>query len=136
MAQGALSCPKHESLPVPPAFARIAALLFLPLLAACAGAPTEPKAPPEVPGYEGVQDGEFFIQPVPEKYLFEGNRREEVSYTADDAPGTIVVDTFSRKLYFVMEGGRAMRYPIAVGREGLSFGSMKQITRESTESAS
>ncbi len=121
MTQGALSCPKYESLPVPPAFARIAALLFLPLLAACAGAPTAPKAAPEVPGYEGVQDGEFFIQPVPEKYLFEGNRREEVAYTADDAPGTIVVDTFSRKLYYVLDGGRAIRYPIAVGREGLSF---------------
>jgi hypothetical protein len=27
----------------------------------------------------------------------------------------------SRKLYLVLEGGRAMRYPIAVGREGISF---------------
>jgi len=95
--------------------------LLLPFLAACAGTPTEPTPPPVTPGYEAVQDGEFFIQPVPEKYLFEGNRREEVAYTADDKPGTIVVDTFSRKLYLVMEGGRAMRYPIAVGREGLSF---------------
>ena len=103
------------------AFARLAAVLLIPFLAACASAPTEPTARAEVPGYEGVQDGEFFIQPVPEKYLFKGNRREEVAYTGDDKPGTIVVDTFSRKLYFVLEGGRAMRYPIAVGREGLSF---------------
>ncbi len=93
----------------------------MPLLAACAGAPTEQTSRGEVPGYEGVQDGAFFIQPVPEKYLFEGNRREEVAYSAGDAPGTIVIDTFSRKLYFVLEGGRAIRYPIAVGREGLSF---------------
>ena len=100
---------------------RFAAVVLIPFLAACASTPSEPTARAEVAGYEGVQDGEFFIQPVPEKYLFEGNRREEVAYTADDAPGTIVVDTFSRKLYFVMEGGRAMRYPIAVGREGLSF---------------
>ena len=102
-------------------FARFAAVLLIPFLAACASTPTEPTARAEVPGYEGVQDGEFFIQPVPEKYLFEGNRREEVAYTADDRPGTIVIDTFSRKLYFVLEGGRAVRYPIAVGREGLSF---------------
>lgn len=99
------------------------------MLAACA-APKEPEAPPAVPGYEGVQDAEFFIQPVPEKYLFEGNRREEVAYTAGDAPGTIVVDTFSRKLYLVMEGGRAMRYPIAVGREGLSFRGSGTIGRK------
>ncbi len=113
------------------ALSRIAAVLMIPLLAACAGAPTEPLPPAEVPGYEGVQDGEFFIQPVPEKYLFEGNRREEVAYTADDAPGTIVVDTFSRKLYLVMEGGRALRYPIAVGREGLSFRGSGVIGRKS-----
>jgi lipoprotein-anchoring transpeptidase ErfK/SrfK len=121
VAQGAASCPKHESLPVSPAFARIAAVLLIPFLAACAGTPTGTTSRGAVPGYEAIQDGEFFIQPVPEKYLFEGNRREEVAYTAGDAPGTIVVDTFSRKLYYVLDGGRAIRYPIAVGREGLSF---------------
>ena len=47
--------------------------------------------------------------------------RKEVDYTADDKPGTIVVDTFARKLYLVGEAGTAMRYPIAVGREGISF---------------
>lgn len=104
-----------------PVLARIFAILALPLLAACAGTPKAPEAPPVVPGYEGIQDGEFFIEPVPAQYLYEGNRREEVAYAGDDQPGTIVVDTYSRKLYLVMEGGRAMRYPIAVGREGLSF---------------
>jgi hypothetical protein len=74
-----------------------------------------------VPGYEGIQDGEFFIQPVPEKCLYDGNRREQVAYAGSEAPGTIVVDIYSRKLYLVEEGGTAMRYPIAVGREGLSF---------------
>ena len=98
--------------------ARILAVLALPLLAACA---TPPKEPAVVPGYEGVQDGEFFIEPVPETYLTNGNRREEVAYAGDEKPGTIVVDTHVRKLYLVLEGGRAMRYPIAVGREGISF---------------
>ena len=101
--------------------ARIFAILALPLLAACAGAPTTPKEPPVVPGYEGIQDGEFFIEPVPEQYLYEGNRREDVPYAGDEAPGTIVVDTHTRKLYLVGEAGMATRYPIAVGREGLSF---------------
>ncbi len=100
--------------------ARILAILALPLLAACAGAPSS-KAPPVVPGYEGIQDGEFFIEPVPAQYLTDGNRREEVAFTGEESPGSIVVDTYTRKLYLVMEGGRAMRYPIAVGREGLSF---------------
>ena len=98
-------------------FARILAILALLMLAACASAPQQPAV---VPGYEGVQDGEFFIEPVPETYLTNGNRREEVAYAGDEKPGTIVVDTHVRKLYLVLEGGRAMRYPIAVGREGIA----------------
>lgn len=100
--------------------ARIVAILALPLLAACAGT-VKQKAPDVVPGYEGVQDGEFFVEPVPAQYLYDGNRREDVAYTGPEAPGTVVVDTFARKLYLVGEGGTATRYSIAVGREGLSF---------------
>lgn len=103
------------------ALARILVILALPLLAACAGTAKQSKAPEVVPGYEGIQDGEFFIEPVPAQYLYEGNRRTEVDYAGDERPGTIVVDTHSRKLYFVLEGNRAIRYPIAVGREGISF---------------
>ena len=100
--------------------ARIVAILALPLLAACAGTAKQ-KAPEVVPGYEGVQDGEFFTEPVSAQYLQDGNIRTEVAYTGPEAPGTVVVDTFARKLYLVNEGGTATRYPIAVGREGLSF---------------
>jgi lipoprotein-anchoring transpeptidase ErfK/SrfK len=115
---------------VPNSLARIFAILALPLLAACASAPST-KSPPVVPGYEGIQDGEFFIQPVPPQYLYDGNRREVVAYAGDEAPGTIVVDTHSRKLYLVEAGGMATRYPIAVGREGLSFNGSGVIGRKS-----
>lgn len=101
--------------------ARIVAILALPLLAACATTAQAPKPPEVVAGYEGVQDSEFFIEPVAAKYLTEGNRKTAVAYAGDEAPGTIVVDIFARKLYLVGEGGTATRYPIAVGREGLSF---------------
>ncbi len=101
---------------------RLAALLVLSILAAC-GPKTTPNAPPpsEVPGYEGVQDGAFFVPGIEPRFLQDGNSRQEVSYTAGDAPGTIVVDVYSRKLYLVQDGGRAIRYGIAVGREGTSF---------------
>ncbi|MCB6179497.1 L,D-transpeptidase [Rhodobacter sp. Har01] len=101
--------------------ARLVAVLALPLVAAC-GAPPRTEGPPAtLPGYEAVQDGEFLIPAVDPKYLVEGNTRTEVAYTADDPPNSIVVDVFARKLYWVMEGGRAVRYGIAVGREGLTF---------------
>ncbi len=108
---------------------RIFAILALPLLAACAGAPKS-QVPEAVPGYEGLQDGEFFIEPVPAKYLQDGNSRTEVAYTGPEAPGTVVVDTFARKLYLVGEGGTATRYPIAVGREGLSFRGVGAVGRK------
>jgi lipoprotein-anchoring transpeptidase ErfK/SrfK len=99
-------------------------------LAACASAPPPSSAPEVSPGYEAVQDGEFFIQPVEKSHLIAGNKREEVAYTAGDAPGTIVVDVYSRKLYYVLEGGRAIRYGIAVGREGLAFRGSGNIGRK------
>lgn len=100
---------------------RLIGALSLSLLAAC-GTPTPKSVPPTVvPGYEGVEDEGFYIQPVDAELLTAGRARAEVDYTADDAPGTIVIDTFARKLYLVQENGRALRYAIAVGREGLSF---------------
>jgi len=100
---------------------RLAALISLAFLAACAPKPPE-EAPPQVrAGYEAVQDGEFFIEAVEERHLTDGQAREEVDYAGPEAPGSIVVDTYARRLYFVLENGRALRYAIAVGREGISF---------------
>ena len=101
-----------------------AGLLMLAFLAACGKPHVEPQGPeggPPLPGYEAVQDGEFLIPEVERRLFMPGTERTEVAYTADDAPGTVVVDTFARKLYLVEEGGLALRYSIAVGREGLSF---------------
>ena len=102
----------------------LSAMTLLVLLAACGkpNAPTENASttvtPPE---YQAVQDGEFLIPAVAAHLFYDGAMRTEVSYNGDDEPGTIVVDTFARRLYLVQEGGTAMRYAIAVGREGISF---------------
>lgn len=47
--------------------------------------------------------------------------RQEVAVQGSQAPGTIVVDTQARHLYYVLEGGRAIRYGIGVGKAGLEF---------------
>ena len=116
--------------PVPTVFARllpIAAALFL---GACAAAPVPPATPPVVPGYGGIQDGAFFIRPVEPELLPEYRRRAVVPYNGPEEPGTIVVDTYARKLYLVMEGGQAMRYATAVGRLGLAFKGDATIRRK------
>lgn len=117
---------------VPIPFARLTAVLSLVLLAAC-GAPKVQEPPPAVvpPEYQAVQDGEFLIPAVEPLHLFDGqNQRVEVDYNGDEKPGSIVVDTFARKLYYVTEPGRAIRYAIAVGREGLSFKGTGYIGRK------
>ncbi len=103
-------------------FLRLLALLALSTLAACATPKVEePQQPVITPGYEAVEDEGFFIQAVEPQHLAGGQARAEVAYAGDEVPGTVVVDTFARKLYFVLEGNRAIRYAIAVGREGLAF---------------
>ena len=102
---------------------RLLAILSFAALAACGGPKEKVTEDPNktLPGYEGVQDGEFYIPPVPANLLEEDRAKTEVAYTGPEAPGTIVIDTFARKLFLVQEGGTATRYAIAVGREGLSF---------------
>lgn len=56
--------------------------------------------------------------------------REIVAYDGRHAPGTIVINTSERRLYYVMGGGRAMRYAIGVGREGFQWSGVKAITNK------
>jgi lipoprotein-anchoring transpeptidase ErfK/SrfK len=53
-----------------------------------------------------------------------------VSYDGPHRPGTVVVDTGSRHLYLVEEGGKARRYGIGVGRPGFQWAGEHRITRK------
>ena len=44
--------------------------------------------------------------------------REVVAFDGGAAAGTIVVSTTQRKLYYVLGDGRAIRYPVGVGKPG------------------
>ena len=44
-------------------------------------------------------------------------------------PGTIIVDTKHRKLYYVLRGKRAYAYPISVGRRGFTWTGTERISR-------
>ncbi len=37
------------------------------------------------------------------------------------SPGTIVVKTHERRLYYVLDGGRALRFPVGVGKAGMTW---------------
>lgn len=53
-----------------------------------------------------------------------------VNFGGKYAPGSIVIDTAGRSLYYVQGGGQAYRYPVAVGRKGFTWSGSKTITRK------
>jgi lipoprotein-anchoring transpeptidase ErfK/SrfK len=75
-------------------------------------------APPAPPEYQDAGQA-----PADPKY-----DRQLVDYHGSEAPGTIVIDTPNYFLYLVMEGGKAMRYGIGVGRPGFTWAGVKQVS--------
>jgi lipoprotein-anchoring transpeptidase ErfK/SrfK len=57
-------------------------------------------------------------------------RRQIVSYASHEAPGTVIIDTPHTYLYYVLGGGRAIRYGIGVGRDGFTWSGTQSITRK------
>jgi len=56
--------------------------------------------------------------------------KKTVSYSTTEAPGTIVVNTRQRALYFVLNNGKAIRYGVGVGRQGFSWKGAAHIRRK------
>jgi lipoprotein-anchoring transpeptidase ErfK/SrfK len=57
-------------------------------------------------------------------------RRQEVKFVTKEPPGTLVVDTPNTYLYYVLGGGRAIRYGVRVGRDGFTWTGVQKITRK------
>ncbi|MGA1800779.1 L,D-transpeptidase [Rhizobium sp. HT1-10] len=53
-----------------------------------------------------------------------------VDYQTKERPGTIVIDTNNRFLYLVMDGGKARRYGVGVGKPGFEWAGAHTITRK------
>jgi len=79
--------------------------------------------------YSARQDGETVIPAVSPAYLNERNRRQWVEYSGPEPVGSLVVDPYARFLYHIYEPGRAMRFGIAVGREGRGFRGTATVLR-------
>ena len=53
-----------------------------------------------------------------------------VDYQTEYKPGTIVIDTNNRFLYLVMDGGKARRYGVGVGKPGFEWAGEHKVTRK------
>jgi lipoprotein-anchoring transpeptidase ErfK/SrfK len=61
---------------------------------------------------------------VPDQYL-----RHIVDYSRREQPGTILVDTDARYLYYVLPQGKAIRYGVAVGEDAMAFSGVARVGR-------
>src|SRR2546427_3670766 len=94
------------------------ALLFVGLLGSVLGGCMQATLAPSSNASLTPRDRQLLAHPpyaeatIPETY-----RRHIVDYTRKEQPGTILVDTDARYLYYVMPGGQAIRYGVAVGEQ-------------------
>ena len=62
---------------------------------------------------------------IPEPY-----KRHIVTFHRKEAPGTIVVDSDARYLYYVLPDGKAIRYGVTVGEEAQAWSGTAQVGRK------
>lgn len=64
---------------------------------------------------------DFPITQIDPRTIKEPYRRQVVPYEGPELPGTVIVDPNRRLLYYVLEGGEAIRYGVGVGRDGFEW---------------
>ena len=73
------------------------------------------------PPSSATSDGRPLAAPIP---------RETVSYNGPYAPGSIVINTAERRLYFILPDHQALRYGVGVGRPGFTWAGMSHIANK------
>ena len=71
--------------------------------------------------YGDLRDGDRTVSALPLDRIDPRYLRQEVDYPTREKPGTVVVDTKARFLYFIEPGGKAIRYGVGLGRDGYAW---------------
>ena len=62
---------------------------------------------------------------IPEQF-----QRAIVAYHRKEQPGSIVIDSDAKYLYYVLDGGKAIRYGVTVGEEALAWSGVAKVGRK------
>jgi lipoprotein-anchoring transpeptidase ErfK/SrfK len=108
-----------------------------------AGCATNRVAEPETPARRALsrqEDSLAFYGPLPDErfpvpavdlsVVEPRFLRQVVPFMGPERVGTVIVAPGEHHLYLVMEGGRAMRYGVGVGREGLEWNGSARVARK------
>lgn len=94
----------------------IKTIMLTPLLTSGGSALASPLPLASEDGGEQFPISASDVKKVPRRF-----RRKEVDFVSAEAPGSIIINTGAKYLYFVLGSDRAIRYGIGVGREGFEW---------------
>lgn len=107
------------------------ALLVCALAATLAAPPSQAFFKKQQPPVTFTDPDQANLVPIPgEDQIAAQWRRTPVSYRSGQATGTIVIDTSERYLYLVTSPTTALRYGVAVGRDGFSWEGAMKVTKK------
>ena len=72
----------------------------------------------------------FPVEPADLSKIDPEYHRQIVPFREAEWPGTVIVDTEARHLYLVLEGRRAIRYGVGVGRDGFRWQGEAEVGRK------
>jgi lipoprotein-anchoring transpeptidase ErfK/SrfK len=105
----------------------IAFILASVLLGGCMRAST---SPPNDPNFTALDRRLLANAPYRPVSIPPAYQRTLVEFSRQEMPGSIVVDTDARYLYYVLPDKKAIRYGVAVGEEALSWYGVAKIGRK------
>ncbi|MEL7273881.1 MAG: L,D-transpeptidase [Pseudomonadota bacterium] len=56
--------------------------------------------------------------------------KTEVAFKSTEKPGTVIVDTKAKRLFYVLNNKRAIRYAVAVGKQGFAWSGKARVRRK------
>lgn len=71
--------------------------------------------------YGATTDAGYALPAIPINRVDKKFHRQIVNFQTPEKPGTVIVNTRERFLYYILPGGQAVRYGIGVGKQGFAW---------------
>jgi lipoprotein-anchoring transpeptidase ErfK/SrfK len=111
------------------AFRKSALLLIAPLVVVLCGCMQETLQPASQAGWNARDKQLMSNLPYAQASIPDTYQRHIVEYTRKEEPGSILIDTDNKFLYYVLPKGQAIRYGIAVGEAAQAWSGIAKIGR-------
>lgn len=79
--------------------------------------------------YVAMQDGPYTVPAIPLDKLPVEYRRQAVAFPTSERPGTVIINPAARQLHLVTGPNEALRYGIAVGKDGFQWSGEAVVAR-------